>query len=457
MSYMPQSSQSPPTSPYQRPLDHHYPPPPPHDDHLPPLAYPPALAGPRYNKSRSDLLNMIGVPAILVGSYILDWVVVLSLGVGCVIMNGLTPNKRPFALDNPEISYPYTENETVPPVVLFLCNSMLPSLVIFVVSLVFVPGRTVPKGTPKNLVWKRKLWELHIGWLGMALSLFLGWFVTNGLKNLEGRPRPDLLSRCQPDIRNVAKYYVGGFRLPNTSNNTYLPGHLVSADICTNKDHEVLDDGFRSFPSGHASSAAAGLIYLSLFLASKFSVTIPYLSPSSLRDPLVSYHAFPSRTVSTGPPGGSRGGKPEGARHDPNDDGIELIAPYPTAGGDKRDMVHNRIVTAARQQAAAPPLYLLLLTLLPTFTAIFIAASRWFDFRHHSTDIATGFVIGAVSAFFAFRYYHMPISYGGGWAWAPRSRDKAMWAGVGSCSYATDHEPLAYRQPGDVESGGGMR
>ncbi|KKF92965.1 Diacylglycerol pyrophosphate phosphatase 1 [Ceratocystis platani] len=397
---------------------------------------------------------MIGVPAILVGSYILDWAVVLSLGVACVIMNGLTPNKRPFALDNPEISFPYTENETVPPVVLFLCNSLIPSFVIFIVCLVFVPGRTVPKGTPKNLIWRRKLWEMHIGFLGMALSLFLGWFVTNGLKNLEGRPRPDLLARCQPDLKNVAKYYVGGYRLPNTSNSTYLPGHLVSADICTNKDHEVLDDGFRSFPSGHASSAAAGLIYLSLFLASKFSVTIPYLSPSDLKDPLVSYHAFPSRTVSAAPRASDpSGSKAEGTRHDPNDDGIELIAPYPTGGANKRDVAHDRMVTAARQQAAAPPLYLLLLTLLPTFTAIFVAASRWFDFRHHSTDIVTGFLIGVVSAFFAFRYYHMPISYGGGWAWAPRSKDKAMWAGIGSYSYATEREPLAYRQPGDAESG----
>lgn len=107
---------------------------------------------------------------------------------------------------------------------------------------------------------------------------------------------------------------------------------------------------------------------------------------------------------------------------------------------------HNALLASARHQAAAPPLYLLVLTLVPFFTAVFIATSRWFNFRHHGFDILFGFFIGTTCAFFAFRWYHLPIMRGAGWAWGPRAADKAWWAGVGSLSYATDWEA-------DVEGG----
>lgn len=101
---------------------------------------------------------------------------------------------------------------------------------------------------------------------------------------------------------------------------------------------------------------------------------------------------------------------------------------------------HNASLSSARRQAAAPPLYLLAFATAPFFTAVFIAASRWFDFRHHGFDILFGFLMGTVCAFFAFRWYHLPVSQGAGWAWGPRCADKAWWAGVGSFSYAMDWE-----------------
>jgi membrane-associated phospholipid phosphatase len=115
-----------------------------------------------------------------------------------------------------------------------------------------VPGSTVPRGTPQSLIWKRKLWELHTGWLGLALSVVSAWLITNGMKNMFGKPRPDLLARCHADIDNIAKYIVGGY------NNFSSNGQLVRAEICTNPDKAILDDGFRSYPSGHSSSSAAG-------------------------------------------------------------------------------------------------------------------------------------------------------------------------------------------------------
>ena len=138
----------------------------------------------------------------------------------------------------PDGSFPFTVHETVPAYVLVLVSIVAPIVIIAVVSLIFVPGSTVPKGTPTSLVLKRKLWELHVGGLGLGLSLSLAWFITNGMKNLFGKPRPDLIDRCQPDIANLSQYVVGGI------SGTEM-GVLVSSAICKSTDKSRLDDGFR--------------------------------------------------------------------------------------------------------------------------------------------------------------------------------------------------------------------
>lgn len=84
--------------------------------------------------------------------------------------------------------------------------------------------------------------------LSFAISAVLTGCLTDIIKNAVGRPRPDLLDRCQPD--------------PKTK-----PNQLVTIDVCTAPDGYTLHDGWRSFPSGHSSFAFAGLGFLSLFLA----------------------------------------------------------------------------------------------------------------------------------------------------------------------------------------------
>jgi membrane-associated phospholipid phosphatase len=150
--------------------------------------------------------------------------------------------------------FPFTVKETVPVWVAVVAAVIAPIFIIAIICLVFVPGATVPRGTPRDLIWKRKLWELHMGWLGLALSVVASWLITNGMKNMFGKPRPDLLSRCQPDLANIAAHIAGGI-----ANSTNTEGILVYASICTNTDKYQLDDGFRSYPSGHSSSAAAGV------------------------------------------------------------------------------------------------------------------------------------------------------------------------------------------------------
>jgi hypothetical protein len=134
---------------------------------------------------------------LLVLSYIADWVIIiLAAGVGAVF-SIITPNKRPFSLTNPEIGYPYVKKEKISTATLVIVGLVAPAVIIFLVSILLVPGPTVPKSTPKTLIWKRKLWEWHAGWLGLGLALASAFLITNGMKNLFGKPRVSLWTYLQ--------------------------------------------------------------------------------------------------------------------------------------------------------------------------------------------------------------------------------------------------------------------
>ncbi|RSM16334.1 hypothetical protein CEP52_000398 [Fusarium oligoseptatum] len=353
------------------------------------------------------------LPLRIIFSYLFDWIVCLAFaGIGGVF-DRLSPAKRPFSLVDPSISYPFEEHELVPAYLLFTLAIGVPIVIVAIVSLIFVPGPTVPKGTPAALIWQRKLWELHVGLLGLVLSLTLSWFFTSTMKNLFGKPRPDLLARCKPDVKNIEDHIVGGFSWGS------MTGQLVSASICTETDDYKLNDGFRSYPSGHASTAAGGLIYASLFLASKFSVVVPFVMPSAASaagaSGAASHAAFPSRLV-----------RPEIDPFEPTrgrgfDDGSASMSP--TKGSPFADNAgqHNAKVQSLRRQAAAPPVYLLVLGLF----------ALW---RLHFSSLVRVGTIAVTTA---------SISSGAGWAWGPRSDERAFWAGVGRLGYAGTDEELA--------------
>jgi len=88
------------------------------------------------------------------------------------------------------------------------------------------------------------------------LSQGAAFVITGSLKNLCGKPRPDLVDRCQPRAGSADG----------------VPYGLVTKSICTQTDSAIMQDGFRSFPSGHSSSSFAGLFFLSLYLAAKLHV-----------------------------------------------------------------------------------------------------------------------------------------------------------------------------------------
>ncbi|POS87568.1 hypothetical protein EPUL_001646, partial [Erysiphe pulchra] len=109
------------------------------------------------------------------------------------------------------------------------------------------------------LAYKSSKHKSNVTILGFLISHALTVFISDVIKNAVGRPRPDLIARCKPAF--------------GTPENT-----LVTYTVCTETDHHLLQDGWRSFPSGHSSFAFSGLGYLALFLAGQLHVFYPNAS-----------------------------------------------------------------------------------------------------------------------------------------------------------------------------------
>ena len=310
-----------------------------------------------------------------------------------------------------------------------------------IISLTVIPGPTASKSTPKSLIWRRKFWEWNTAWMGLGFALASAFMITEGLKDLAGKPRPHMLAVCRPDLTAINRYRVGG--LGQSFDVTGATPIRVSADICQETNPQVLREAFASWPSGHSSFSFAGLLYLSLFLCAKFAVGIPYFMPNQQTAHANTYeydsslrHRQPHRTT----------------------DRTSPLSTSSTSSRTQHEESSDDFTPPPRNSTAAPPIYLVLIAVfLPLGGAIYICVSRWFDYHHHGIDILSGAFIGATSAYLSFRYYHMPIRRGSGWSWGARTRGRAFWVGVGRDGYVGEEgwiaKKAAERDMADVESG----
>jgi hypothetical protein len=120
--------------------------------------------------------------------------------------------------------------------------------------------------------------------------------------------------------------------------------------------------------------------------------------------------------------------------------------------------VYSQSDIPPRNRAAAPPIYLLLLPLIPIGAAIFITATRFYQFFHFGLDVLGGTIIGVGSAYVSFRWFHMPLSRGAGWAWGARSRERAWGIQIGTGGYVGlegwhSRGKQALSKKNDLESG----
>ncbi|KAH8550941.1 phosphatidic acid phosphatase type 2/haloperoxidase [Umbelopsis sp. PMI_123] len=171
-------------------------------------------------------------------SYLKDWILGLVFLIIFLAIDFVPPFHQEFYLDDWSIRYPYSVKERVSFTALLLISILAPLVIIVLIA---------------GLI-RRSFHDVHHGLLGLFFALTFTLMFTDVLKITIGEPRPDMLARCQP------------------SNTTSPPESLLSIAICNGVANIDLQDGFKSFPSGHSSYSFAGLGYLSLYLCGKLHV-----------------------------------------------------------------------------------------------------------------------------------------------------------------------------------------
>jgi len=172
-------------------------------------------------------------------SYWLQYAVDVIFVIACYAIVGgvdmyISPIARAFKLDDPSLDYPMlpdTVNYTV-----LVAASIATNFIVFIVAQIVV----------------RSTLDLHYAIFGMVQAFAVVLLITEVVKVIAGRFRPDWYARCMPDPLSLEAAYNG---------------HYNVTVICQQTDISILDDGRQSFFSGHTSTAFVLLGYLSLYVA----------------------------------------------------------------------------------------------------------------------------------------------------------------------------------------------
>ncbi|KAF9211611.1 hypothetical protein BGZ59_007850 [Podila verticillata] len=160
------------------------------------------------------------------GSYAFDWILCIVLIAVFLYLDSVDPFHREFSVQNSAIMYSYRLKDSVPTWALIVISVGGPVVLILLVGLGI----------------RRSPYDVHNGVLGLLVSVLLTTMFTQVIKVTVGKQRPDFLARCIPMLNEV--------KITQD-----VPLSLWTIDVCTQTDKSILQDGMRSFPSGHASSA----------------------------------------------------------------------------------------------------------------------------------------------------------------------------------------------------------
>lgn len=194
------------------------------------------------------------ISALTFYSYIVDWwIYILILIIFMIYGTVLPPRYHEFLLQDTTLMHTYkTERETaIPMYLLILIAIILPIMQFFLCSIC----------NRRTLSNSRKAWDIFAGLMALCGSMATQLMITCILKNICGLPRPDLISRCKPMETEMTEY-----------------GKLATVEVCENfvrnvgSTLHILQEGFRSFPSGHLSTVFCGMVITSLNLAGKLQI-----------------------------------------------------------------------------------------------------------------------------------------------------------------------------------------
>jgi hypothetical protein len=121
-------------------------------------------------------------------------------------LNYISGFHRPFSLTDASIAFPNKPDILSLPVVVIIAL-VVPAAIIAVLNLSAV---LIFHDRTEKHRFRRVIWEIHVGWLGLCTGLAVTLFVTSGLKDMVGKPRPNLLARCEADLSHITQYIAGG-------------------------------------------------------------------------------------------------------------------------------------------------------------------------------------------------------------------------------------------------------
>lgn len=197
--------------------------------------------------------------------YVAEWsIYIVALVLSQIYRRILHPRFADFSVFDSSISHMYfANNQTLfPNLLLVFCT--------IGVSILTTSGLNI---FSTDFSATRKLWNTHSSILTVLGSNALQSSIVSLLKNITGSPRPDLLSRCQP-------------------NPDLVQGHMIDITMCSPESLPKLIDGFRSFPSGTASTAFANLTVVVFMILSRVDIVTNATSSNSMTLPMVTWPIF---------------------------------------------------------------------------------------------------------------------------------------------------------------------
>ncbi|XVF50618.1 hypothetical protein PTKIN_Ptkin04bG0116100 [Pterospermum kingtungense] len=159
--------------------------------------------------------------------HLYDWIILLLLVAIDALLNLIEPFHR-FVGEGmmTDLKFPF-HKDTIPFWAVPFLAVLLP-LVIFSIYYYF----------------RKDVYDFHHAILGLLFSVLLTGVITDSIKDVVGRPRPNFFWRCFPDGKAVFDR---------------------TGDVVCHGDAKIIKEGYKSFPSGHTSC----LCFLSWYLSGK--------------------------------------------------------------------------------------------------------------------------------------------------------------------------------------------